>query len=308
MTRVRVAVCAAYVCVVVSSRAPPRAPGWQITVDQYFYRNVYYIIDTVVTRLQDDPNRRFIYVEVGFFARWWETQPKAKQAVVQELVARGQLEFINGGWCMHDEASPFYVEMVDQTTRGHQFLKEHFGDAAIPRATWQIDPFGHSNTEAWLLGAEAGMESLFWGRTDYQDSHYRQSTAGKSSNHWLEWIWRGSESLGAHADVFAGQLTTGGYSAPVSYSNDDEQVQDDPRRHDYNVDQQVDAFITAALSLDNNTRGIHQMWPCGSDFEYQNADPWFRNLDKIMHYVNQNASRGGPVKAMYSTPTVRLRG
>ena len=124
----------------------------------------------------------------------------------------------------------------------------------------------------------------------------------------LEWIWRGSESLGAHADVFAGQLTTGGYSAPVSYSNDDEQVQDDPRRHDYNVDQQVDAFITAALSLDNNTRGIHQMWPCGSDFEYQNADPWFRNLDKIMHYVNQNASRGGPVKAMYSTPTVRLRG
>ena len=40
----------------------------------------------------------------------------------------------------------------------------------IPRGTWQIDPFGHSNTEAWLLGAEAGFESLYWGRTDYQDS------------------------------------------------------------------------------------------------------------------------------------------
>ena len=22
--------------------------------------------------------------------------------------------------CMHDEAAPFYVEMIDQTTRGHQ--------------------------------------------------------------------------------------------------------------------------------------------------------------------------------------------
>jgi hypothetical protein len=32
----------------------------------------------------------------------------------------------------------------------------------------RADPFGHSNTEAWLLSAEAGMESLFWGRTDYQ--------------------------------------------------------------------------------------------------------------------------------------------
>lgn len=69
---------------------------------------------------------------------------------------------------MHDEAAPLYTEMVDQTTRGHQFLLKNFGPAANPRGTWQIDPFGHSNTEAWLLGAEAGMESLFWGRTDYQ--------------------------------------------------------------------------------------------------------------------------------------------
>lgn len=60
---------------------------------------------------------------------------------------------------MHDEAAPFYVEMVDQTTRGHQFLAKNFGDMAIPKGTWQIDPFGHSNTEAWLLGAEAGTIS-----------------------------------------------------------------------------------------------------------------------------------------------------
>ena len=50
---------------------------------------------------------------------------------------------------MHDEASPYYVEMVDQTTRGHQFIKQNFGDAGRPRGTWQIDPFGHSNTQAW---------------------------------------------------------------------------------------------------------------------------------------------------------------
>ena len=61
---------------------------------------------------------------------------------------------------MHDEASPLYTEMVDQTTRGHQFLIKNFGPAAVPRGTWQIDPFGHSNTEAWLLGAESGFESL----------------------------------------------------------------------------------------------------------------------------------------------------
>ena len=180
------------------------------------------------------------------------------------------------------------------------------GDSAIPRGTWQIDPFGHSNTQAWLLGAEAGFDSLFWGRTDYQDVALRTSTAGKKDNHWLEWVWRGSPSLGAKADIFAGELTTGQYAAPGGFNFDDgsNQVQDDPRRHDYNVDEWVGKFIDTAIALQNNTRSRHQMWPCGSDFNYQNADHWFHNLDKLIHYVNINASRGGPVKAMYSTPTL----
>jgi alpha-mannosidase len=155
--------------------------------------------------------------ETGFFARWWDEQPEDRRNVTRGLVASGQLEFINGAWCMHDEASPLYVEMVDQTTRGHQFLRKNFGKTAIPRGTWQIDPFGHSNTEAWLLGAEAGMESLFWGRTDYQDLDYRKSWAGQSKNQWPEWVWQGSQSLGTAAEVFAGELTGGGYGAPIGW-------------------------------------------------------------------------------------------
>ena len=199
------------------------------------------------------------------------------------LVKSGQLEFINGAWCMHDEASPFYVEMVDQTTRGHQFLRKNFGEDAIPRGTWQIDPFGHSNTEAWLLGEEAGFESLFWGRTDYQDLDYRKSPQGQANNQWPEWVWQGSQSLGKSAELFAGELTTGGYGAPIGWDNDGGAIQDNPSRHDYNLDSAVDAFIMSAINLQNKTKLNHQMWPCGSDFQYQNADHWFHNLDKIIH-------------------------
>ncbi len=270
--------------------------GWQITVDQYFFQNVYYVIDTVVSQLQKDPNRKFMYVEVGFFARWWDQQPEKKKDIARELVKNKQLEFINGGWCMHDEASPYYVEMVDQTTRGHQFLKKNFGDDAIPRGTWQIDPFGHSNTEAWLLGAESGFESLFWGRTDYQDFNARKNKSR------TEWIWEGSQSLGKSATLFAGELYGGGgggYGTWIGYDGDANQVQDDPRRHDYNVDKLVDQFVQDALSQAAHTQSNHQMWACGSDFQYQNADHWYHNLDKLIHYVNQN----GTVNAFYSTPT-----
>ena len=37
--------------------------------------------------------------------------------------------------------------------------------------------------------------------------------------------------------------------------------------------------------------------------QYQNADHWYHNLDKLIHYININASNGGPVVAFYSTPS-----
>jgi alpha-mannosidase len=278
--------------------------GWQVTVDQYFFADVYYVLDTVIPRLAVDPNRKFIYVEIGFFARWWDQQtPKIKE-LTKTLVANKQLEFINGGWCMHDEASPYYTAMVDQTTRGHMFLKKNFGEHAIPKATWQIDPFGHSNTQAWLMGSESGMGSMFWGRTDYQDLNYRKLARNHTDDRWPEWVWQGSASLGKSAQIFAGELGGGGYGAPINFNdagNDKmSQVQDDPARHDYNVDAWVDKIIQAAQDQAVFTKTEHQMWPCGSDFEYQNADHWYRNLDKLIHYVNKN----GTINLLYSTPTV----
>lgn len=80
-----------------------------MTVDQYFAREVFYIIDTVVHSLAQDPNRKFIYVETGFFARWWEQADDSKRSLATTLVKSKQLEFINGGWCMHDEASPLWT-------------------------------------------------------------------------------------------------------------------------------------------------------------------------------------------------------
>ena len=52
---------------------------------------------------------------------------------------------------MHDEAAPHYIDMIDQTTLGHRFIIREFN--VTPRIGWQIDPFGHSAVQAYLLGA-----------------------------------------------------------------------------------------------------------------------------------------------------------
>ena len=81
--------------------------GWLKTVDQYYlgsnntiqHAGVQYVLDSAILELQKDPNRRFTYVEMAFFARWFYDQTAETQDVVRELVAIGQLDFVNGGGC-----------------------------------------------------------------------------------------------------------------------------------------------------------------------------------------------------------------
>lgn len=277
--------------------------GWLKTVDQYYVGSnntiqgacVENVLDSVVVALLRDPNRKFIFAEMAFFTRWWGEQSPEIQGVVRKLVDAGQLEFVNGGWCMHDEAATHYIDMIDQTTLGHQVIKSQFNKT--PRAGWQIDPFGHSAVQAYLLGAELGFDSVHFARVDYQD---RAKRKGDKS---LEVIWRGSRTFGPSSQIFANAFPVH-YSPPngFHFEVDDffNPVQDNPLLFDFNVEQRVSDFIAAAMTQANVTRTNHIMWTMGDDFQYQYAESWFKQMDKLIHYVNQD----GRVNALYSTPSI----
>ncbi|XP_058102931.1 alpha-mannosidase At3g26720-like isoform X2 [Magnolia sinica] len=277
--------------------------GWLKTVDQYYVGSnnsirgacVQNVLDSVVSALLADKNRKFIYVEIAFFQRWWRQQSDAIKSIVKDLVSSGQLEFINGGMCMHDEATPHYIDMIDQTTLGHRFIKEEFGQT--PRIGWQIDPFGHSAIQAYLLGAEVGFDSLFFARIDYQDRAKRKDEKS------LEVVWHGSKTLGSSSQIFTGVFPVH-YDPPSGFNfefNDDSPiVQDDIHLFDYNVQERVNDFVAAAVNQANVTRTNHIMWCMGTDFKYQYATTWFRQMDKLIHYVNKD----GRVNALYSTPSI----
>ena len=122
--------------------------------------------------------------------------------------------------------------MVDQTTLGHRLLFDEFGDdGGVPTVQWQLDPFGHSATNAALLSAEAGMDALFFGRIDYQDLKKRVNESR------AEFVWRASPSLGPGTQVFAGLSGEygGNYGPPSGFNwhGDDEPVETNPTLKTY---------------------------------------------------------------------------
>ncbi|CAF3623515.1 unnamed protein product, partial [Rotaria sp. Silwood2] len=44
----------------------------------------------------------------------------------------------------------------------------------------------------------------------------------------------------------------------------------------------------------------------GSDFQYENANEWFKNMDKLIRYVNAQQANGSNVNVFYSTPSCYL--
>jgi hypothetical protein len=58
------------------------------------------------------------------------------------ILDRKQIEFVNGGFVQHDDANPTYSAMIDQTTLGHVYIANTFGDLVKPRVGWSLDMFG----------------------------------------------------------------------------------------------------------------------------------------------------------------------
>ncbi|KAG1331604.1 putative Alpha-mannosidase [Cocos nucifera] len=145
---------------------------------------------------------------------------------------------------------------------------------------------------------QVGFDALYFSRIDYQDREKRKDLKS------LEVVWQGSKTLGSSADIFTGIFPKNYEPPPGDFYfevNDVSPViQDDVLLFDYNVEERVNDFVAAAIAQANVTRTNHIMFTMGTDFKYQYATSWFRQLDKFIHYVNKD----GRVNALYSTPSI----
>eukprot|EP00357_Protocruzia_adherens_P000608 CAMPEP_0115005768 /NCGR_PEP_ID=MMETSP0216-20121206/20086_1 /TAXON_ID=223996 /ORGANISM="Protocruzia adherens, Strain Boccale" /LENGTH=1013 /DNA_ID=CAMNT_0002372193 /DNA_START=50 /DNA_END=3091 /DNA_ORIENTATION=- len=276
--------------------------GWLKTVDQYFYGDkndiqhagVQYILDTVVRALADNPQRRFVYVEMGFFKRWWDEQDDVIRSLVRGLIKNGQLEFANAGWTMNDESDIYYEDIITNMSLGHEFLLKEFG--IRPRVAWHIDPFGHQASQAAIF-AQMGFDAFFFSRIDYQDR------AKRIADKTMEMVWRPETPFGKDAEIFTSVMYDN-YCTPPGFcfdqGCDDTPMKTDHRLEGFNADQRAADFVKIAKERAEAYPTNNVLITMGCDFQFENAFENFKNIDKLIDYVR--LLYGDEVNIFYSTP------
>ncbi|XP_042526366.1 alpha-mannosidase 2x isoform X1 [Dipodomys spectabilis] len=273
-------------------------PGWIKTFDKYYTEQTQHILNGMVSKLQEDPRRRFLWAEVSFFAKWWGNISAQKRAAVRRLVGNGQLEIATGGWVMPDEANSHYFALIDQLIEGHQWLEKNLG--ATPRSGWAVDPFGYSSTMPYLL-RRANLTSMLIQRVHYAIKKRFAAT------HSLEFMWRQTWDPDSSTDILCHMMPFYSYDVPHTCGPDPKICcQFDfkrlpggrincPWKVPPRAITEANVADRAALLLDQYRkksqlfRSKVLLVPLGDDFRYDKPQEWdaqFLNYQRLFDFLN----------------------
>jgi hypothetical protein len=241
--------------------------GWLMTAEEYYQRGVSAIYESVLSALENSPGdvsdrlrRRFGFSEVGFLKMYLKEKPElADQRLhrIRSLLAKGQLEFINGAMSEADEACPGYEDFMDNFFYGQRFLMTRFGKAA--KSSWQIKSFGHSKAFFFLARKFGLTHAIITKMTDYKKE---------------EWFrFRNLETMYKFPDnstMFLHVLYD--YTGPSSIACDN--------RCD------ISQFDKSKLDEEFVHTDYRYVWDqyylIGGDFHFENAAARFEYLDKVI--------------------------
>lgn len=279
-------------------------PGWLSTFEMYYDTQGRRILDTVVDALLADERRKFIWAEVCYLERWWRDATPEKQKALRQVLDKGQLEIVTGGWVQPDEANTELYALEVQMQEGHDWIRQTLGAQYLPTYAWSIDPFGYSPTMPYLLSKHNITAMVI------QRVHYAVKKELARRQH-LEFQWRQVWDTEGEFDVWTHVLPFFSYDISHSCGPDPSIccMFDFARRpvgrkagacpwkkapqviSPQNVAERAELLLDQYRKKAGLYRSRNVLVPLGDDFRFQTpkeAEDQFANYQRLFDYINEN--------------------
>lgn len=275
-------------------------PGWIKTVDEYYVTQTKHILDNMLTKLSEEPRRKFIWAEISYFSMWWEELVEEDRERVKRLLRNNQLEIVTGGWVMNDEANSHWISIMNQLIDGHQWLQENLN--YTPISHWSIDPFGMSLTMPFLL-KEMGLKNVLIQRVHYSVKKHL------ARNQQLEFRWKQLWDGNSNTEMFTHMMPFYSYDIPHTCGPDPKICcQFDFKRlpnyglhcpwkippvmiSEQNIVERAELLLDQYRKKSKLFKSNVLLVPLGDDFRYDHPTEWdvqFQNYQKLFDYMNSN--------------------
>ena len=276
-------------------------PGWIKTFEKYYQDQTRHILDSMVTKLTQYKDMKFIWAEISYLSMWWAEQTLATRQAVLGLLEQGRLEVVTGGYVMPDEANSHYSALLEQLMYGHEWCNLNL-NGYKPNSGWSIDPFGMSPTSAYIL-KRAGFDNMLIQRTHYSVKKHLARRKG------LEFKWRQHWDHGDTSDILCHMMPFYSYDVPHTCGPDPKVCcQFDFLRlpggrvtcpwrvapkavTDNNVRERSELLLDQYRKKSQLYKSDVLLVPLGDDFRWDSEKEWdqqYQNYKRIMDYVNNS--------------------
>ncbi|XP_071128530.1 alpha-mannosidase 2-like [Mytilus edulis] len=276
-------------------------PGWLWTFEDYYTIRTRQILTNTIEALNRFPDFRMIWTETVFLDRWWKESREPLRLAFRDLVQKGKIEILSGGWVSVDEATTHYTAVLDQMIEGHLWIKEHFG--IYPNISWSIDPFGYSSTLPYLW-RKAGMKDMAILRIHGAVKGFMGNRKMLTFNWRQPWDKHGDHDIMCHVEPFTLyniECSCGpdteickvlDFSSVGSFPDNDQPINFGKNRRAQNFEDFAELVVgqykqKAALYKHNVI-----LMPHGDDFRYIESYDFqtnYENMKRLMDYVNKKS-------------------
>ena len=264
-------------------------PGWIKTFDQYYNDQVEKILNNVVYSLKKDKTRKFIYSEISFFRKWYESIDENTKNDIKELIKEKRFEFVNGGYCMEDNAASHFRDGISQLRLGLEFLKDNFN--ITPKIVWALDQFGYSMAHTYI----------------YQQFGFNRVVVNRISNNivnnWLntqdlDFIWN---LFGLNRTKILTHMIYDYYCPPSSIRTFCDDYIISGLDNNSTLQNYAKNFLNDIKQEMKGYKHHHYALYFGCDFTFNVTEVNFLNIEKLMNYINNSPEFNDKLIMKYST-------